>query len=194
MMRRLPTFKRKSLLAVEALGVLLLLIAVLTFALPQFMRAQRVRSFEGMVAKDQTFRKKIGANLQFELRPTEKGWNLWIIDPADPSLNLAGLATPPFHGINARQIRGWHFRNEANTGPNDGSINAPGKMRTFHYFDNLQSAQRAKRTFNRQDDVAFRNLVKANGTLRIEALQLNNTKKGQRSGIDSMQFHVALDW
>ena len=40
--------------------------------------------------------------------------------------------TPPWHLVpNPRYVEGWHFRNASNTGPNDGSVNAPQETREF---------------------------------------------------------------
>ena len=41
--------------------------------------------------------------------------------------------TPPYRGINALQIYAGHFLNEDGTGPDDGSVNAPGEERRFYF-------------------------------------------------------------
>ena len=36
-------------------------------------------------------------------------------------------------GTNHRLLEGWHFRNQANTGPNEGDVNAPQREREFDF-------------------------------------------------------------
>ncbi len=204
---------RKQILVIEGLVVCIILAGLLWWMIPEFLEAQHVKSFEGEISAGETFAKEIGRNLLFRLEPIGKGWRIWIIDKDHPETDLVGLATPPFHGVNAIYIEGWHFRNADNTGPNDGSTNAPGKMRTFFFFTTQSSYQTATPLVDKMvhphiyaknsDDQqqiqldamkAYDQLPKAAGILTIEELELSNLKKGEQAAIESMRFDVQLDW
>ena len=63
--------------------------------------------------------------------PVSEGWLLEVTSRDRHNEDLARL-TPPWHFTpNPRQIDGWHFRNVENTGPHDGSVNAPQELREF---------------------------------------------------------------
>src|SRR5262245_55824816 len=65
------------------------------------------------------------------LVPDPYGWFLAVTVKGREQEDLARL-TPPWHFVpNAREIEGWHFRNADNTGPNNGSVNAPQQLREF---------------------------------------------------------------
>jgi hypothetical protein len=93
-------------------------------------------TFSGEVLKGRSFEKTIRANLFFRLVPQELGWTILIGSKADAANNFCGVVTPPYRGINALQIEGWHFRNSDNTGPNDAgpkNVNAPQELREFYF-------------------------------------------------------------
>ena len=92
--------------------------------------AQQRTAFAGVVRADQRFQHQFGDRFVLALEPIECGWILAIYETSR-SEDLAQL-TPPFHFVpNPTEIEGWHFRNQDNTGPNDGGVNAPQQEREF---------------------------------------------------------------
>ena len=86
--------------------------------------------FTGSLKAGEKFERSFGGRFTFSLEPGKYGWEICIRERGRPE-NIARL-TPPFHFVpNPRYIVGCHFRNENNTGPNDGSVNAPQKEREF---------------------------------------------------------------
>ena len=165
-------------------------------------------TFAGDVLKGRSFEKPIGANLFFRLVPQELGWTIFVGSKADAANNFCGVVTPPYRGINALQIEGWHFRNFDNTGPNKAgskNVNAPQELREFYFvlseadyrsaMDALQVVLWPYSYSKQQIDRAERahaNLRKGNGTLTIRDLKLNTLERGKRAGIDRATFNVAL--
>jgi hypothetical protein len=76
----------------------------------------------GSVAEGQAIALAFGPGYALTLTPASHGWDLSVRDR--DGLDLSQM-TPPLHGPDPRQIYGWHFRNADNTGPNEGSVNAP---------------------------------------------------------------------
>src|SRR5262245_4047709 len=114
----------------DSMAVVMSLLA--TTAVPPALACPRGRQcvrFEGHVDRGARFVRPFGPGLTFVLAPVDEGWVLMIRDH-QPYDDISRM-TPPYHVPNPRQIEGWHFRNAANTGPNDGSLNAPQEERTF---------------------------------------------------------------
>mgnify|MGYP003664965046 CR=1 FL=1 len=87
----------------------------------------------GEVAGQHQYSAELGYDWTFHLVPAPHGWDIQVLD--ETGYNLA-LATLPIHGdTNPRLLYGWHFRNAANTGPNQGDVNAPQTMRRFMLND-----------------------------------------------------------
>lgn len=151
--------------------------------------------------------------LVFSLIPTEYaelGWMGWIIQiapPAEPDHNYTSIVTPPFRGVNALQIIGWHFRNSDNTGANDGSVNAPQEERNFLFVTNEEDYQTAfaavdcvlhpSQCEDMDDQEAFaihESVPKSEGTLLITELELGNLVPEQQAWIEHMAFEVEIRW
>src|ERR671925_623359 len=91
-------------------------------------QAERIH---GVVNRGERFVQTTDAGWILRLFPDSKGWFLEVTMNGRETEDLARL-TPPWHFVpNAREIEGWHFRNADNTGPNDGSVNAPQELREF---------------------------------------------------------------
>ena len=89
-----------------------------------------VRSIIGILQAGEGQRTAFGGEFFFVLEPNGYGWVIQVQQRGREE-NLASL-TPPWHFVpNPRYVEGWHFRNESNTGPNDGSVNAPQETREF---------------------------------------------------------------
>ena len=168
----------------------------------------RTVTFSGVVLKGRRFEKRIGANLFFRLVPQEFGWTIAIGSKADTAKNFCGIVTPPYRGVNALQIEGWHFRNADNNGPNEPgpkNVNAPQELREFYFVLNEADYRSATAALEillwpysyskEQIDGAERAdamLRKGHSTLTIRDLKLNTLERGKQAGIDRMTFHVAL--
>ncbi|WP_297732464.1 hypothetical protein [uncultured Maricaulis sp.] len=128
----------------------------------------------GEVAGARQFAADLGHGLTFVLSPALHGWDIDILDPH--GTNLA-LGNPPQHGdTNTRQLYGWHFRNAANTGPNEGDINAPQRQRRFVLGD--PSADR----------IGSAGL----GWLSIEDLGLADLDPGERARMVYLRFNACI--
>gem|GEM_PF-1075871 len=168
----------------------------------------RTVTFTGDVLKARSFEKSIGTNLFFRLVPQELGWTIFVGSKANAANNFCSVVTPPYRGINALQIEGWHFRNSDNTGPNEAglkNVSAPQELREFYFvlseadyrsaMDALQVLLWPYSYSSQQIDRAERahaNLRKGNGTLTIRDLQLNTLERGKHAGIDRAMFNVSL--
>lgn len=162
-------------------------------------------TFQGQVEKGQTFEKAITDTHLFRLMPLQHGWEIWIGDKVDAESNYSAVATPPFRGINARHIEGWHFRNSDNSGPNEAgekNVNAPQQERAFCFFLNESDYQIAKAWLYEEESLSaeeqqtleekYTQLRPSAGLLSIRNLELDNLTIGERAWIESMEFEVEL--
>lgn len=169
-------------------------------------------TFRGEVARGDTVVHRFkhdDTGLEFRLAPVTYGWIIWIGDPKLPEQNYVTLATPPFRGISPAIIEGWHFRNADNTGPNlpgPGNVNAPRKERAFAFVLDPSGRREAAEALdimlwpNGRDEAAviaaeerWRGVIKVEGRLRVEALELGNLVKEERAWIERMAFAVTID-
>ena len=169
-------------------------------------------TFRGEVARGDTVVHRFkheGAGLEFRLAPITHGWIIWIGNPKSPEQNYVTPATPPFRGINPIVIEGWHFRNADNTGPNapgPGNVNAPQEERAFAFVLDPSGRREAAEALdiilwpNGRDETAvkaaeerWREIVKAEGRLRVEAMELGNLAEGEHAWIERMAFAVTID-
>lgn len=156
-------------------------------------------SFQGHILKGQSFQKDIGKGLIFKLTPDSNGWNMDIFsnNAQQYDYGFASIVTPPFHGITALQIEGWHFRNKKNTAQNDGSVNAPQITRDFSFALNKQDANTmvdAINLFTSGKKLDFNPNVYSlgKGELVIQNLKLGNLVSGSQAWIESMDFNVSI--
>ena len=154
--------------------------------------AERVH---GEVARGDTFSQLTPAGWILRLVPVSEGWFLEVTSRDRNNEDLARL-TPPWHVTpNPRQIDGWHFRNAENTGPNDGSVNAPQELRDFIFSPrvgrDIQGAD-AKASPTIEEVDAVRSF--GQGWLLIESYRLTPTRPGERAAFESLQFSACLTW
>ena len=155
----------------------------------------RTATFEDSVRAGQTYRRALWGGLVFELEPSELGWRIAVRDTTRPAEDLASL-TPPFHfAPNPRDIEGWTFRNKQNTGPNLGDVDAPGEAREFIFSPEVgrsipspDSVGTSGMTVEMLDRVGAR----GRGVLEVERPILTPPAQGERAGILSMRFRVAI--
>jgi hypothetical protein len=135
---------------------------------------------------EQTF----GPGLCISLEPREFGWVVIVRDER-PDENIARL-TGPFHFVpNPRYVEGWHFRNADNSGPNEGSVNAPQEEREFLFSPEVGRSFDYPLTGPEAEEFARQ---AGRGMLTIRNLVLGNLVPGEKAWIESMDFTIDLEW
>ncbi|MGH7322161.1 MAG: hypothetical protein ACRELA_21420, partial [Candidatus Rokuibacteriota bacterium] len=164
--------------------------------------------FAAEVARGQSFEREIGGNLVFRLVPSEYGWTIWVGTRVHRGADFSAIVTPPFRGMNHRDIEGWHFRNADNSGPNErgpSNVNAPQEVREFAFVTNEADYRIAGEALDTllwpsspgEREMAERRFESveartARGRLTILELRLGNLVVGQRAWIERMRFDVEL--
>ena len=146
-------------------------------------------SFEAQLKKGERFEKSFGPGLTLLLEPREYGWEIIVRDER-PEENIARL-TPPFHFVpNPRYLEGWHFRNAENTGPNDGSVNAPQQEREFVFSPEVgRSIDSPVRPDQATQLPGF-----GRGLLVVKSMELSHLERGERAHLELLEFEVQLSW
>lgn len=136
----------------------------------------------GTVTEGRRYTAPAGPGWRFTLDPGEFGWTIRLI--ARNGDDLAQV-TPPFHFVNPRYLDGWHFRNRANTGPNQGDVNAPQEIRDF-IFDRAIDPELS--------DAA--KVAKAEGrcVLEITGYTLSPPRPGANAHFTWLAFEACLTW
>ena len=148
---------------------------------------------QGTVKRGEGFERTTAAGWIVRLRPQTEGWFLQITVRGREGEDLARL-TPPWHFVpNAREIEGWHFRNADNTGPNDGSVNAPQELREFIFSPAVGRGMEYNGSATSRDDVEK---VRAfgRGWLFIEKYTLTAASRGGRAAFETMSFSACVTW
>jgi hypothetical protein len=142
-------------------------------------------TFSGVIKKGETFSRPFGGFV-FTLEPIEHGWTIDIARGGHH--HLANL-TPPRHFVpNPIDIEGWHFRNEANTGPNTGDVNAPDQHREFFFSPKFATCMsEPEKATQAEFEAATRD---GSGVLEITDLTLGNLKPREKADIEEMKFTV----
>jgi hypothetical protein len=176
--------------------IILLTTLVVTQAHPAPPRCEaepgrRADRISGEVVKGSTFSRTTRSGWILRLTPTVEGWLLRVSVKGRETEDLSRL-TPPWHFVpNAREIEGWHFRNAANTAPNDGSVNAPQEFREFIFSPEVGKGIEYNGSATRAEDVAkVRSFGR--GWLFIERYSLTPPRQGERAGFESLKFLVCL--
>jgi len=151
-------------------------------------------TFAGAVKAGERFQHPFGGRFIFALKPSEFGWFLTVSEKGRDE-DLARL-TPPFHFVpNPREIEGWHFRNEDNTEPNDGSVNAPQKERRFIFSPEVgRSIDGPTAHWLPAPDEIERASSFGRGEFIIKRLILSPVKRGAQATILEMDFRCTLSW
>ena len=170
--------------------ILLLMTLVMAQALPGAPRCEaepgrRAERISGEVVKGRAFSRSTPGGWILRLVPTPEGWVLRVSVNGRETEDLSRL-TPPWHFVpNAREIDGWHFRNAANTAPNDGSVNAPQELREFIFSPEVGKGLEYDGSATRAEDVA-RVRSFGRGWLFIESYLTYTTASGR-----TRQFRIA---
>jgi hypothetical protein len=149
----------------------------------------------GEAVKGQAFSKAIAGGWILRLAPADRGWLLQISAQTREGEDLSRL-TPPFHFVpNPRDIEGWHFRNADNTGPNDGSVNAPQELRGFIFSPRvgLDIQGPAAASAPTSEEVAAVGSF-GRGWFFLESYELTPPRKGERAAFVSLKFSACLTW
>lgn len=146
-------------------------------------------TFTGTVSQGKEFTRAFGERFVWVLVPTEFGWEIVVRDDR-PGENIARL-TPPFRGApNPRYLEGWHFRNVDNSGPNDGSVNAPQERRNFIFSPEVGRSI----SYPPTPEQLRRLKLGGQGELVISSMKLGDLERGRKARIERMDFAVALSW
>lgn len=170
-----------------------------------------VCSFNGQVSKGEIYKHQITQNLVFCLLPSTSwrendGWEIVITDTMENQCDkgFVRLVTPPFRGMNAVYIAGWHFRNENNTEENNGSVNAPQEIREFNFVFNQQDYETILTAYNCSrwpwleecltagEIRDLTNILRSRGIMTITNLKLGNLIPNEKAWIELMEFEVKI--
>jgi hypothetical protein len=153
-------------------------------------KAERIH---GTVSRGQTFSQTTRSGWIVRLDPDGTGWFLRVTMKGREGEDLSRL-TPPWHFVpNPREIEGWHFRNADNTGPNDGSVNAPQELRAFIFSPVVGREIEYNGSGTPADDVEkVRSFGR--GWLFIESYRLTPPHRGERAAFESITFAACLTW
>ena len=145
------------------------------------------------VAGDQNFYQTLDNGWVFALVRAENGWSIRLFagEPVGNAVDLSSL-TPPLKGVpNPRDIFGWHFRNAANTGPNNGDVNAPQEMRAFVISPGLVGTAGFKSSGSALPDPSPNDGI---GWLQVIDYGLANPIPGTKARMNYLQFDACLSW
>jgi hypothetical protein len=145
---------------------------------------ERCDTYRGRVTRGQSFERPLGDGL---VLPLSHGWAIGVAAAGRPDEDFARLATPPYRGINALVVEGWHFRNRANTGPNEGDVNAPQQERDFAFVLTPADYRRAAQALD-----APLGAHGGSGRLHITGSSLGNLVAGAQAWFEWMAFDVEL--
>lgn len=149
------------------------------------------------IAAPEPFHAPVGPGWTFALEPQPFGWSVAVYDrqPLGDAVDMA-MVTPPFHGpANPRDISGWHFRNAANTGPNEGDVNAPQQLRNF-LFSRALAGTGGFRAPADPDAPRFDppDTGDGRGWLRIIDFRLADLEPGRQARMTELEFEGCLSW
>ncbi|MGD9535656.1 MAG: hypothetical protein AB7P52_03440 [Alphaproteobacteria bacterium] len=147
--------------------------------------------FYGEAAGKNAYQWPVNPFWTLQLVPAEHGWDLGLI--ARDGIDLSQV-TPPFRlAPNPRQLYGWHFRNQDNTGPNDGSVNAPQALRLFVFSPALEGTGGFKPSADTLDqDVVSQ--AEGRGWLKVLDYGLADLAPGQQARMVYLAFEACLSW
>jgi hypothetical protein len=153
-------------------------------------RAERI---QGEVTQGNPFRKSTPGGWILKLVPIKDGWFLKVAMKGREREDLSRL-TPPWHFVpNPRELEGWHFRNQDNTGPNDGSVNAPQELREFIFSPQVG---RGIEYDGSGTTSAHVDKVKSfgQGWFHLDGFRLTPPRRGERASFEWLKFSACLTW
>lgn len=144
------------------------------------------------VSGERSFYQTLDNGWVFALQRVETGWQLRLFDgePTRASVDLTQL-TPPLRGApNPRELLGWHFRNDDNTAPNEGSVNAPQETRVFVISPVISGTGGFKPSGGGLSPDPNDGL----GVLEITDYGLRNPRPGEKAVMNYLEFEACLYW
>jgi hypothetical protein len=154
---------------------------------------RRAEQVQGEVFKGKRFSTSMRGGWILKLVPVEGGWFLEITMKGREKEDLSRL-TPPWHFVpNAREIEGWHFRNKDNTGPNEGSVNAPQELREFIFSPQVGRGIEYNGSGTTSEDVAKVQSF-GRGWLHLDEFRLTPPRRGERASFEWLKFSACLTW
>jgi hypothetical protein len=153
-------------------------------------KAERIH---GTVRRGHEFSQTTRSGWIVRLDPDATGWLLRVTMKGREAEDLSRL-TPPRHSVpNPREIEGWHFRNADNTGPNDGSVNAPQVLREFIFSPVVGREVEYNGSATSAEDVE---MVRSfgRGWFFIESYRLTPPRRDERAAFESIKFAACLTW
>ncbi|MEO0398374.1 MAG: hypothetical protein AAF224_03000 [Pseudomonadota bacterium] len=144
------------------------------------------------VAGARDFYQELDNGWVFALMRAENGWSIRLYEnnQIGDARDLTAM-TPPLRGApNPRDIFGWHFRNAANTGPNEGDVNAPQALRTFIISPSLAGTGGYKPPVSGGAPAPNDGM----GWLEILDYGLAGLEPGQRARMNYLEFNACLAW
>jgi len=177
----------------KILSVTVLLVSLLSVTCGCQSARQQV-IFAGTVKAGEHFQHALDGRFTFTMEPSEYGWLVAVYE-IGRNEDLARL-TPPFHFVpNPTQIEGWHFRNEDDTGPNDGSVNAPQEEREFIFSPEVGlSIDGPEQHYGVTPEQVKCVRLFGRGVLHIQHLVLSPENIGNRAKILEMNFRCTVSW
>lgn len=146
----------------------------------------------GEITRGEQFQTLTPSGWIFRLSPIEFGWFLEVSQRGREEEDFSRL-TPPWHGPNHRILEGWQFRNSANTGPNDGSVNEPQAMRSFIYSPEVGRTIHYNGSETTAEDVdAVQSF--GQGWLYLDSYVLSPPQEGTRASFEAISFTACLTW
>jgi len=154
---------------------------------------RHAEELQSEVEAGKVFERTTPAGWILHLRPTDNGWFLSVSVRGRDREDLSRL-TPPWHFVpNAREIEGWHFRNRDNTGPNDGSVNAPQELREFIFSPEVGRGIEYNGSATTTEDVE-RVRAFGRGWLHVSEYRLTPPRPGERATFEWLEFSACLTW
>ena len=143
------------------------------------------------VAGERDYRETINKRWTFTLLRMYHGWVIRLYDPNQ--MDLTQLTPPYQFGPNPRDIFGWHFRNQNNTQPNDGTVNAPQRFREFVFSQNLEGTGGFRPSTNTPKFFEPSD-YDGQGWLNIVDYGLADLEKDQQARMMYLKFAACLTW
>jgi hypothetical protein len=150
--------------------------------------------FAGEICAGELFERPFGPGYRFVLDPIEKGWRIAVrLEGRDEILSRL---TPPWHFVpNPCFLEGWHFRNAGNNGPNDGTVNAPGKERGFIFSPEVGlTIAGPESVVIPTEEEMLRIAAFGSGELRILDYGLADLEPGEQARMVWLRFEVCVSW
>lgn len=146
----------------------------------------------GAINGGEVFQQEIVERWVFRLQPSEYGWIIQVSEQGRDDDDLSILSTPFYFG-HPRFLDGWHFRNAVNTGPNDGSVNQPQRLRNFIF-----SPEVGRSIFYRGSATTVEEINAINafgrGWLYLDSYTLTPPAEDERAAFEAINFTVCLTW